>query len=211
MKDPVLYDAWYDEHPCVFESELRALRLSAKDCFNESGKIKGEGLDAGGGTGRFALELGIKTVLDPSVPMGKIASGRGLLYVQGSAESMPFPDAVYDVVLFVTSLCFIEDIDRAFKETCRVLKQNGNIIIGMINSDSAEGKKYISSGETVRRAKHHSPRKVIKLLKQNNFSEFNILQTIFQNPLEMKMNSEIRTGFDEGVFVVVRAKKNTSR
>jgi hypothetical protein len=48
------------------------------------------GLEIGVGTGRFAVPLGVRWGVDPSIRMGKMAKARGIQVVSGRAESLPF-------------------------------------------------------------------------------------------------------------------------
>lgn len=49
-------------------------------------------------------------------------------YVKGSAEDMPFDNAVFDTVVVTYSLCTIPDATKALKEMKRVLKPGGKLI-----------------------------------------------------------------------------------
>jgi len=74
--------------------------------------------------------------------MGEIAQKRGVEVVEGVAESLPFDDLQFDFVLMVTTVCFLDDIETAFKEASRVLKSGGYLIIGFIDAESLIGKLY---------------------------------------------------------------------
>lgn len=50
-------------------------------------------------------------------------------FVQGVAESLPFRDGAFDVVLFATSLDHIADANSALAESARVLKPGGSLAI----------------------------------------------------------------------------------
>jgi SAM-dependent methyltransferase len=64
------YDAWFDRHRAVYESELLALkRVIAPG---------GLGLEIGVGTGRFAAPLGIAVGVEPAAAMADMAWGRGI-------------------------------------------------------------------------------------------------------------------------------------
>ena len=53
--------------------------------------------------------------------------------VAGSAEKMNFSDCSFDVVIYVASLQFIERYKQAMKETARVLKSGGKLLILLLN------------------------------------------------------------------------------
>jgi ubiquinone/menaquinone biosynthesis C-methylase UbiE len=42
----------------------------------------------------------------------------------------------------VTTICFLDNIEKAFNEIYRVLKSNGSVIIGFIDAESPLGKFY---------------------------------------------------------------------
>lgn len=50
-------------------------------------------------------------------------------FVKGLAEKMPFTDHSFDVVLYATSLDHLLNPKRAMRETLRVLKDNGHLVI----------------------------------------------------------------------------------
>lgn len=56
--------------------------------------------------------------------------------VRGNAEHLGFSDSVFDAVLCVTSLEFIEDYEKALEETHRVLVSGGTILILILNPES---------------------------------------------------------------------------
>ena len=49
-------------------------------------------------------------------------------FIEGSAESMPLPDAAFDTVLMTYSLCTISDAQAALQEMRRVLKPGGRLV-----------------------------------------------------------------------------------
>jgi ubiquinone/menaquinone biosynthesis C-methylase UbiE len=56
--------------------------------------------------------------------------------VVGSAENMLFSDSSFDAVIYIASLQFIEDYRQAVKETTRVLKKDGRILVMLLNTES---------------------------------------------------------------------------
>ncbi len=53
--------------------------------------------------------------------------------VVGSVLALPFPDASFDAVVNPISLNFVEDLDRAYDETARVLRTGGIFMMGIAN------------------------------------------------------------------------------
>jgi ubiquinone/menaquinone biosynthesis C-methylase UbiE len=99
-------------------------------------------LDVGCGTGNYALELAgkrLRTVgVDPSQHMLRAASAKAqraglrIRLVQARAERLPFSTGVFDVVLAVTTLEFVQDQEVATREMLRVLKPGGQVILGVL-------------------------------------------------------------------------------
>jgi len=196
------YEAWFDRNRAAYESELEALRALLPK--------SGEGLEVGVGTGRFAAPLGVRVGIDPAKAMGKLAMKRGIEVCCGVGENLPCEDSSFDFVLLVTTICFLDDVPAAFGEAYRVLKSGGCILVGFIDRESSLGKLYEQrkqDNEFYRDATFLSVNEVVHHLKQAGFHDFVFRQTIFQNPTEMKQADPVRSGYGEGCFVVIRAKK----
>lgn len=56
--------------------------------------------------------------------------------VAGSAENMVFPDSCFDAVIYIVSIQFIENYRLAVKETVRILKKNGTLLVMLLNTNS---------------------------------------------------------------------------
>jgi ubiquinone/menaquinone biosynthesis C-methylase UbiE len=48
--------------------------------------------------------------------MAKIARGREIETLNGTAESLPFSNRMFDFVLMVTAVCFFDNVKKAFQE-----------------------------------------------------------------------------------------------
>ncbi|MBN9264683.1 MAG: methyltransferase domain-containing protein [Hyphomicrobium sp.] len=57
-------------------------------------------------------------------------------FVGGSAEALPFPDGLFDIVVAITVLCLLSDPEKAFREMSRVLRPGGRIVIGELGRHS---------------------------------------------------------------------------
>jgi ubiquinone/menaquinone biosynthesis C-methylase UbiE len=53
----------------------------------------------------------------------------------GVAEELPFPDAMFDVVLMLECLYFFDDTEKALAEARRVLRPNGLLLVTVNNKD----------------------------------------------------------------------------
>jgi len=97
-------------------------------------------LDVGCGDGVYAVAIsqrgGKVFGLDKSLLMLEaartraISSGACVRWCQGAAQSLPFLDASFDLILAVTALCWIPEPVVALKEMNRVLRPGGAVIVG---------------------------------------------------------------------------------
>lgn len=92
-------------------------------------------LDVGGGTGVLAGYLAAAsacsvTVLDrDSLAVEKGSARVGVTSVLGDAGAMPFEDATFDGVFFVDAFHHIGDQQAAIRETARVLRHGGVVLV----------------------------------------------------------------------------------
>ena len=56
--------------------------------------------------------------------------------VVGSAENMDFADSCFDAVIYIASLQFIQMYKEAIRQTVRVLRSDGKILVMLLNPDS---------------------------------------------------------------------------
>lgn len=194
------YDNWFERHPAIYQSELLAL----KEAIPKNKK----GIEIGVGTGRFAQPLNLKTGVDPSENMARVARLRGIEVINAVAENLPIEKGTYDFALMVTTVCFLSDIPKAFSEIYRILKPQGKIILGIIDRNSELGKKYErekSGNEFYRDAHFHSTEEITELLKQSNFNSFSYWQTLTgEKGTDIEQPAQ---GFGNGSFVVIKAIK----
>jgi SAM-dependent methyltransferase len=92
----------------------------------------GDGALACAATSRGAVMIGVDP--DPAmVAAGRARAGReGIeaIFPEARLESLPFPDAEFDVVVAVTVLCFVADAAGAMREMARVLRSGGRLVVG---------------------------------------------------------------------------------
>jgi len=196
------YDRWFDSHPEVFQSELKALRTIMPR--------HGIGLEIGVGSGRFAEKLGISFGVEPAPAMRVLAEKRGVQVVEGVAESLPFPDGHFDFAALINTLCFVNDPLKTLQEAKRVLVPGGRIILGIIDRKSPLGKEYEKkrgSNPYYRYAHFLSTEEVVNFLEKLDFMEIQIFQTLFVSPEELKALDEVEEGYGKGGFVVIGGTK----
>jgi SAM-dependent methyltransferase len=196
------YDDWFDCHECIYHGELAAVRALLP--------ISGAGLEIGVGTGRFAGPLGIKIGVEPSRTMAALAQRRGIQVIQGDAGALPVATASLDFILMVTVLCFLTDPVQALSEVTRVLKPHGQMIIGMIDSNSFLGKIYRAKkheNKFYRDARFYSVFQILAWLNSLGYDAINSCQTIFRPIPAITGPEPIEPGHGQGGFVVVSGRK----
>jgi len=197
------YEDWFEKNRFAYESELRAIRAQIPE--------SGDCIEIGVGSGRFASPLGIKLGVEPSKKMREIAEQRGIKALDGVAEALPFNDSVFDCALMITTICFLDNIEGAFKEAYRVLKSGGFLIIGFVDRDSVIGRQYQRQKEKsvfYRIATFYYVDEVIVYLRKAGFRDFHFSQTIFHSLSEMECIEPVKEGYGEGSFVVIKAMKD---
>ncbi|RTZ60679.1 MAG: SAM-dependent methyltransferase [Gammaproteobacteria bacterium] len=197
------YENWFEKNSYLYQSELKVLKLLLEGINFE------KSLEVGVGSGRFAQPLGVKFGVDPSPRMVKIAVKRGIKAVLGEAENLPFKSEIFDLVLMVTTICFVDNLAQSIWETNRVLKKGGHFLVGFVDKNSLLGKLYEkkkSKSRFYREAKFFSSEEVIEITEKNSQMVFlKAKQTIFGT--ENKLYP-VLDGFGEGSFVGLLFKKN---
>jgi SAM-dependent methyltransferase len=107
----------------------------------EDGQRFARALEIGGGTGYFSLNMKAAGVInelvctDISPGMVGVLSANaermgleGVDAVRAEADSLPFPDASFDLVLGHAVLHHLPDLERSFGEFLRVLRPGGQIV-----------------------------------------------------------------------------------
>lgn len=195
------YDRWFKKNKWIYRSEIEAIRKFVPD--------NGLGLEVGVGSGRFSSPFKVQLGLDPSKKMGLLAKKRGIKVVCGIGDYLPFKNDEFDFVLNIATISFVSDPFLTIKESRRVLKNCGLLIIGFIDKNSWLGKSYENIKENVfyKHANFYSVDDVRRWLELLPFTDFSIYQTIFRNLSEIDTIEPIKEGHREGGFVTFKAKK----
>jgi ubiquinone/menaquinone biosynthesis C-methylase UbiE len=196
------YDKWFENHETEYALELKAI--------SEFLPKEGNGIEIGAGTGRFTHPLRISLGIEPSDAMCRLACSRGVNVVAGTAESLPLKSNMYDFALLVTTVCFLEEPEIAFKEVHRILKQEGFIIVGLIDKNSRLGQLYEENkndSKFYKNARFHSVVEVHEKLEKAGFSMTECVQAVFPGDITESIESGVMQGYGEGSFVVLRAMK----
>ncbi|MCZ7526825.1 MAG: class I SAM-dependent methyltransferase [Acidimicrobiia bacterium] len=152
------YDRWFEEPWGRY-----AFAIEAQSLGEGMGPVDGDlVLDAGCGTGRFALELaragGGVVGLDIDRSMLVVAARRlSVPFVVADVGDLPFGDGAFDAAVAITVLEFVPDPDRAFAELVRVTRPGGRVVVGALNPRSFWGMIHRRRGEPWAGARFLSP------------------------------------------------------
>ncbi|MCK5035134.1 MAG: methyltransferase domain-containing protein [Candidatus Sabulitectum sp.] len=193
------YDEWFKKNIDLYEAELETIRQFIPP-------PGAKGVEVGVGSGKFAAPLGIKIGVEPSEKMAIKARMQGINVYPGVAEDLPFSDGRFDFVLMVTTICFVDDIIKSFREAFRVLNPGGCIIVGFVDKESELGRQYADKREKskfYKDATFFSTQEVLKHLQEAGFEIEKIRQTLIAGELP----ETILDDFGKGAFVVIRGVK----
>jgi ubiquinone/menaquinone biosynthesis C-methylase UbiE len=194
------YDAWYENNRNAYLSEIEAVR--------EVLPPGGRGLEIGVGTGRFAAPLDISKGIDPSGKMISLARKRGVDAERGRGEELNFGDNEFDLVALIVTICFVEEPEKVLRESERVLKPNGRIIVGIIDRESVIGKELIRKKSVFyANARFYSVKEILEMLKKSGFGSFDIVQTLFRPLGSIDSIEPPESGYGKGSFVVISGNK----
>lgn len=168
------YDAWYltpiGSYVDATEKELVFSLWQTK---------QGLVLDLGCGTGNYTMALAkqrIKMVgLDKSVSMLKLARRKlpHTPFVRSDVIYLPFKNETFTGVISITLFEFLSHPQKAIKEIYRVLKPQGEVLIGTMNAISlwfiCKRIKSLFVETAYRYARFYTPRGLKSLLSQAGF------------------------------------------
>lgn len=197
------YDGWFDLHPNLFASELGAVRAVLP--------APGDWAEIGVGSGRFASALGISLGVEPAQGMARLAESRGIRVLAGLAQNLPFHDQSLDAVFYITSLCFMPDLNPVFAEAARVLRPGGCVIAAFLPRNSAVGRIYDANAEKdlfYERATLHTRQEICTAIESAGFHIEAACHTLTGDPSTIDERIERPSrGLESGSFVALRAVK----
>lgn len=193
------YEEWFRINDQLLNSELEAIRPLLP--------ASGKGIEIGVGTGIFASQLGIGFGVEPSEKMATEAIKKGIQVMIGTAEELPVEDESYQFALMVTVDCFLHDVPKAFSEVRRILIDQGIFIIAFLNRATPLGELYHKNkhlNESYKNANFHTDQEISQWLENTGFEILERKQTIYSLA---NTPQQVKDGFGEGVFAVIKARK----
>ena len=87
--------------------------------------------------------------------------------VIGSAEIMEFENSSFDAAVYVVSLQFIQKYEQAIKETARILRSQGKLVVMLLNQQSEFFKEKTKIPDSyISRIKHIDSKKIEKAISE---------------------------------------------
>jgi SAM-dependent methyltransferase len=186
-----LYEEWFVKNHFAYESELEAIaQLLPK---------KGRALEIGVGSGRFAASLNLELGIEPSKEMSELARKRGIEVVGAVGEWLPFRKECFDCILMVTTICFLENVEKALKEVHKIIDRNS--LIGRIYEH------YKQESVFYRVATFYSVDDIMNSLRAAGFVDYKFKQTIFHPLPEITNLEPVKNGYGDGSFVAIKGTK----
>ncbi|MBN3033864.1 MAG: class I SAM-dependent methyltransferase [Candidatus Saganbacteria bacterium] len=160
------YEAWFSTVRGRYADRLEKKVISGLVKIRPGEKI----LDVGCGTGHFSAFFrkmgGQVTGLEPSPEMlaeaRRLYGERGINFIAGNAERLPFADRSFDLVTLITVLELLDDPGQALAEAFRVGK--GKVFLGILNRDSIINRQRAKTGKGIWRQVHFYTLREIRAL-----------------------------------------------
>jgi len=147
---------------------LRRESTYIRDWLHECNRI----LDVGCGPGIFEEKLSDLNIVGVDSDPEMVQAAKQKVeneFRLANAEELPFPDASFDGIFFVTSLEFIEAYIKAIDEAARVLSRRGRIVALILNPESQYFKDRLSRGGYIAESVKHTDIKGIKSYLSTKF------------------------------------------
>jgi len=124
--------------------------------------------------------------------------------IQASAEDMDFPEACFDAVIYVASLQFIKDYNKAVERTAYVIRPAGKLIVMLLNSESAFFKeKARNPASYVRKIRHTNLHEIERAI-----AKFFDVQTEYFMGVRSEDIFETREPEEASLFIVRGIRKH---
>ena len=134
---PAEYDAWYETLRGRWFGDTEFRLLVRLLDLHPSCRLLDVGCGTGWFTRRFAAVAGVKVTgvdRDSASLIYARAHDTATAYLQADAESLPFSEKSFDLVVSIAALCFIPNWPSALKEIVRVSRTR--FVVGTLNRAS---------------------------------------------------------------------------
>lgn len=189
-------------------------------------------LDVGCGDGFFSVAIaragGVVTGIDTDEEMVSAAKanaareGVSVSFSSADAQSLPFQDTTFDLVVAVSLLCLVRDREAALVEMARVLKPGGRIVIGELGAWSLWNMlrriRGVLGARSWRDAHFFSPGELRRMLERAGLKPITVTGAIYYPPLASlaalmaPMDSFFsRLGVFGGAFLLATAERPRAR
>ena len=92
--------------------------------------------------------------------------------VRGSVENMDFTESSFDAVIYVASIQFIERYKEAVKQSARVLRSGGKLLIMLLNPESEFFKEKAGNPASyINKIKHTNLAEIEKTIAEHFFAQ----------------------------------------
>ena len=109
----------------------------------------------------------------------------------------------------VTTICFVDDVNKTCKEINRILKPNGQVIVAFVDKDSIATKLHEKEKDEsifYKDAAFFNIPEVSSTLQRHDFVINQTLKTVFGNMAET--NKTNKKSYGKWDFVVIKATKS---
>lgn len=198
------YDSWF-ENNLLFTIESAAIEAL-------SIPVTTPALEIGVGPGRFAQKLGSDFGIDPAKAPLHIASTRDITVCQAVGENLPFCSNSFSMVSMFFTLCFVQSPTQVLYETYRVLRKDGDFLLGFVPSTSQWGKTLLKKKEAghpfYKYAHFFTITEVETLVRNGRFSIQDAMSSLYQSPESVTTVETPHSGMDESAgFIALHLTK----
>ncbi|MBS4061635.1 MAG: class I SAM-dependent methyltransferase [Bacteroidetes bacterium] len=139
--------------------------------------------------------------------MLEYARQRGVEVQNGVAENLSYENESFDFAVLINSICFIDNPEMAVKESYRILKNEEEIIIAILDKENRLWSLFSKREEepVLLACPLFSVPKIRELLEKNKFRVTQTNQTL-ENPATSKIENPVE-GYGKDSFVVIKGVK----
>lgn len=129
-----------------YDANARLQKRVVMELLPRMGKVYGNVLDIGSGTGLIAANAKFEPIeMDLALPMCLQSAARGGAVVNADAESLPFADASFEHIVSSLTIQWLNDLDAFAAEMLRVLKPGGSFNISTFGTGTLHELEYAFS------------------------------------------------------------------